>query len=629
MDPNPYSELALCRRLLGEARPFWLRLAGLFLLGLLWMPLALLTPLPVKVAVDSVLGSAPLPDLLASVLPIPAERSGPVALVLVAGLSMAVALAAQVQAFTDAMLRTHTAEHMTLHFRARLFRHAQRLSLAYHDARGSFDATHRISGDAPSIQWVTIYGMLPVATAAVTLAAMISVSARIDWQLATVPLVVSPLIFVLSRVHCRLVRHRWDCTRELEARSISALQEVLAVLRVVKAFGQEEREKARFELGSRRAIRAQLSVTAINSAFDTLRGLLMAAGGAAVLALGVVHVQQGVLTLGELLLVTGYVWQAFGPVNTISNGLSAMQVSLASARRAFALLDEAPEVAEQPDATRLDRAAGAVTFRNVSFAYAEDRAILRNISFSIEPGARVGIMGTTGAGKTTLMNLLARFYDPSGGAILLDGLDLREYRLADLRNQLAVVLQDPVLFSTSIAENIAYGRPEATHEQIVAAAQAAQVHDFITALPDGYDTQVGERGMSLSGGERQRVALARAFLKDAPILVLDEPTSSVDVQTECAILQILDRLMEGRTTFIIAHRLSNLANCEVRMRIEHGRLTVLTGQNGGPADQPVVPVPEEGPVRVSVPLQLAHFNFDDSNSSSLISSPTHARCGYL
>ncbi len=253
-----------------------------------------------------------------------------------------------------------------------------------------------------------------------------------------------------------------------------------------------------------------------------------------------------------------------------------MQSQLASAERAFSLLDEQPDVAERPNARPLSCASGTVAFRNISFDYAKDRPALRNISFEIGPGTRLGITGRTGAGKTTLMSLLTRFYDPTEGQILLDGIDLRDYKLADLRHQFGIVLQEPVLFSTSIAENIAYARPDASDEEIVAAAKAADAHEFIIRLPQGYETQVGERGMQLSGGERQRISLARAFLKDAPILILDEPTSSVDVKTEAVIMEALERLMHGRTTFMIAHRLSTLQNCDRLLVLEHGRLVEVT-----------------------------------------------------
>jgi ATP-binding cassette, subfamily B, bacterial len=295
-------------------------------------------------------------------------------------------------------------------------------------------------------------------------------------------------------------------------------------------------------------------------------------GTAATLLVGVGHVRSGSLSVGELLVVLAYLAQLNHPLETLSKTLTQVQSALSGAERAFALLDQAPEVLEHRQARSLVRAEGRLTFQDVSFAYVEGRAVLQDISFEVSSGTRVGIAGRTGAGKSTLLNLLTRFYDVTSGRILLDGVDVREYRLADLRNQFALVLQEPVLFSTSIGENIAYARPDATVEEIVAAAQAANAHDFIVRLPEGYRTPVGERGMCLSGGERQRLSLARAFLKDAPILILDEPTSSIDLETEAAIMEAMERLMQGRTTFMIAHRLNTLKNCDARLEIRHGRL---------------------------------------------------------
>jgi len=362
------------------------------------------------------------------------------------------------------------------------------------------------------------------------------------------------------------------------------VQEALSGLRVVKAFGQEEREHARFVNSSGQSMRARIGVALGEGVFELLTGLTIAAGTAIVLFLGVRHVQASVLSLGELVLVMSYLARLYLPFQELSKSINLLQSALASAERAFALLDEPPDVLEKPDARRLTRANGGISFRNVSFAYrAGDDFVLHDLSFDIEPGNRVGITGTTGAGKTTMVSLLMRFYDPTSGQILLDGIDLRDYSLADLRNQFSIVLQDPVLFSTSIAENIAYARSDASDDEVIAAAKAANAYEFIAGLPDGYRTVVGERGMRLSGGERQRIALARAFLKDAPILILDEPTSSVDMKTEAAIMDAMGRLMYGRTTLMIAHRLSTLSRFDLRLAMENGRSVWTTGREGNRA----------------------------------------------
>jgi ATP-binding cassette subfamily B protein len=320
---------------------------------------------------------------------------------------------------------------------------------------------------------------------------------------------------------------------------------------------------------------ARLRLAFLQGSSKAMFAMTTAIGTALVLFIGVHRVQSGYLTVGSLVLVMGYLAQLYLPAQQISVTITDMQGGLASAARVFTVLDELPDVLERPDARPLDRAIGELAFRNVSFAYptSGQRLVLRDISIDVPAGMRLGIKGVTGVGKTTLVNLLSRFFDPIQGQVLLDGIDLRQYRLVDLRRQFAIVLQDPVLFSTTIAENIAYARPDATRDEIVRAASAAHAHEFITQLPDGYETLVGERGMRLSGGERQRISLARAFLKNAPILILDEPTSSVDVKTEAMIMEAMERLMKGRTSLLIAHRLATLRHCDAIVEIANGRVT--------------------------------------------------------
>jgi ATP-binding cassette subfamily B protein len=306
--------------------------------------------------------------------------------------------------------------------------------------------------------------------------------------------------------------------------------------------------------------------------FNVLIGLTIAIGTAAALYFGVRHVRAGTLTIGSLLMIMAYIAQIYQPLQTLTGKVTDLQVWLASLDRTFVLLDQQPEIAERPGARKLASARGEFEFRNVSFAYDDTGRGLHELCFRIPAGSRVGIVGATGAGKTTLLNLLMRFYDPGCGEVLLDGHDIRDYRIADVRRQYAVVLQEPVLFAASIAENIAYGKPDASDEEIIDAASAAASHDFILKLPEGYETPVGERGSRLSGGERQRISLARAFLRNSPILILDEPTSSVDVHTEAAIMEATERLISGRTTFMIAHRLSTLKSCDLVLVLDHGRL---------------------------------------------------------
>jgi ATP-binding cassette, subfamily B, bacterial len=571
-----YSDLSLYRRIADEARPYWLHLTAICLFSLLSAPLALLGPLPLKIAVDSVLGDSPLPQLLQMVLPTTTAENGKTAVLIVAiSLVVGIILLQQVQGFASWLLQLYVGEKLVLGFRSRLFGYVQRLSLSYHDAKGTADSLYRIQYDAPSVQYVTIQGFVPFVTAWVTLGALVWATAQFDVALSMVALAVSPVLFVLAEFYRRRIRGRWAAVKELESATMSVAQEVLGSVRVVKAFGQEDREQERFLEQATRSMFEQIGAVFAEMRFGLFMALTIAVGTAAVLYIGVLHVQAGLLSLGELLMVMAYLTQLYKPLETISKKVTEVQAALASAERAFALLDELPEVATCATPLPLVRARGAVAFEHVGFSYESDRCILQDVSFQIEPGTCVGISGPSGAGKTTLVSLLTRFYDPTAGRILLDGADLRKYDLADVRNQFAIVLQEPVLFSTTLAENIAYGRPSAGEAAVIAAARAANIHDFIMSLPDGYHTQVGERGMRLSGGERQRISLARAFLKDAPMLILDEPTSSVDIHSEAAITDAMARLIRGRTTFMIAHRLTTLEKCDLRLHVQEGRVVAL------------------------------------------------------
>ena len=571
------SDFVLYRRLLQQTRPYWPHIVGIFLIDLLATPLSLLGPIPLKIAVDTVVGSAPLPSFLVAVLPEAATRSGFGLLIMAAILQIVVVLLSQLQGLGSHVLRTHTGEGLTLDFRARLFRHVQRLAFSFHDSRGTADTIYRIQYDAPSIQWLTIYGVIPLVSAVVTLLAMIYVAARFDWQLALIAMTIVPFLIVLPQAYNRRMRGQYSDVKEIESSTLGIVQEVLTALRVVKAFGREDHEQERFVYQSHAGMGVRLRLAFAEGAFGLLLNVITATGTALVLFIGVRSVLDGRLTLGELLIVLSYLTQLYGPLATIGDTVARLQASLASMHRAFELLDEVPDVVERPQARALKRAVGAIEFRQLSFSYDDRDVVLHDVSFAIRAGTRLGIAGRTGAGKSTLLSLLMRFYDPTAGQILLDGVDVRDYKLAALRHQFALVLQEPVLFSASIAENIAYGRPGASFDHIMAASKVANAHDFIGDLPDGYNTLVGERGMRLSGGERQRIALARAFLKDAPLLILDEPTSAVDTTTEAAIMEAMERLMLGRTTLMIAHRLSTLAICDARLELEHGRIVHATG----------------------------------------------------
>jgi len=581
-----FGDLAIYRRLFADVRPYRLRIAGTVGFSLLATPLLLLTPFPIKLAVDNVIGDLPVSGLLETVLPSTVTESDTGLLTTAAILLLLIWSLAQLQVFGGRVLQAYTGERVMLGYRTKLFRHIQQLSLAYHDAGGPADSVYRIHNDAMSVRYLAVDALVKLSTGAVTLAGMLVVTALIDWQLSLLAIVIVPVLWLLLMVNRKRLRARALEVKELESSALSVVQEVLGALRVVKAFGQEDREHERFTGCAKDGMRARIRYEIASGVLGLGIGLALAAGVAAFLFVGVRHVQSGVITLGELILLLSYLGQLYEPLRSISELAGMLQTHLASAERVYRLLDEVPDVRERPDARRIGRAYGTVVFDDVSFGYGDREEVLHGISFALDRGTKLGIAGTTGAGKTTLVSLLLRFYDPTTGRILLDGIDLRDYRLEDLRRQMSVVLQEPVLFSTSIAANIAYANPGASAAELQVAARAANAHDFIQALPHGYETNVGERGMRLSGGERQRISLARAFLRDAPLLVLDEPTSSVDPGTEGEIMEALDRLTTDRTTIVIAHRSSTLEHCNAQLTIEGGRVVRSTLSRDGAGEAP-------------------------------------------
>ncbi len=566
------------RRLLGEVRPYWWHIVLLFIVSISAVPLALVSPLPIKMVVDNVLGSQPIPGYVRILAPNPSQVSKDYVTVLAVAILLGSTVLAYLQNLLSVWSTNKVGNRMTLDMRARLFRQMQRVSILYHDTKGAADSTYRVMNDAPWLRWLTIDTWLPIITSALTLTAMIVVTMSLDWELALIALAVTPFLLLITVVFRKRLRMGWRRVKTTESAAMSKTQESLSAARVVKAFGQEERQSEEFYSRFSENATATLKVFVQGGVYNLLVGVVTAIGLAATLLVGIGHVESGVLTLGGLLMVNYYLTQLYSPLRNLGQKMLDMQMSLAGMERFLTILDEKSDVPESPNARPLVRAEGKIAFENVSFGYKPPHTVLRNVSFLLPPGTRLGVVGPTGAGKTTLSSLILRFFDPTEGTITLDDVDLKSYKIAHLRNQFAVVLQDTLLFSTTISENIRFARPEATMNEVVAAAKAANAHDFISSLPEGYDTLVGERGMRLSGGERQRISLARAFLKDAPVLILDEPTSSLDINTETGVLDAIQRLMSGRTTLMIGHRASALRNCNMILVLENGRMSRMTGE---------------------------------------------------
>jgi ATP-binding cassette, subfamily B, bacterial len=562
------------KRAFEDLRPYLWPLIVLLVISLLAVPITLIAPLPVKLLVDSVLGSQPLPGYLTIFLGSQVSKS--LALWLAISILMGTAVLTYLQNLVNVWYSNKLGNRMTLDVRARLFRHMQRLSIAYHDTMGATDSAYRTLNDAPMLRSFGIDSVIPLTTSILTLGAMILVMVYLDWQLALIALLVSPFMFLLIFAFRPRIRAGWRKYRASESAAMAVAQESLGASRLVKSYGQEERKNEQLVSHYNASQSAALKVQVDSAVYSLLVGVVTAAGLAAVLYIGIGHVQTGILTLGSLLVVNYYVTQLYGPLRNVGQSILDIQMSLTGVERYRAVLDEKPDVPESPNALPLVRAKGKIAFRNVSFGYTKDHPVLHDISFELPSSIRLGVVGPTGSGKTTLSTLLLRLFDPTEGVITLDDVDLKDYKLADLRNQFAVVHQETVLFSTSVSENIRFARPDATMEEVVAAATAARAHSFIMSLPNGYDTLVGERGMKLSGGERQRISLARAFLKNGPILILDEPTSLLDVHTESAILDTIQDLMRGRTTLMIAHRPSTLRDCNLILVLEDGRVSRMT-----------------------------------------------------
>ncbi len=463
--------------------------------------------------------------------------------------------------------------------RARLYAHLQRLSLSFHARAGIGDLLYRVTGDTYAIQTLTMNGFVPVVSAVLLLAGMTAVMLQLDVRLTAVALGIVPLLLAGIAVANRPLAAAANEQRVRESAVFQLVQRTLAAIRVVQAFAAEAGEQRRFLARSRASLRSGLRLYTMQSAYGAASGVLTAAGTAVVLVAGSWQVWAGHITVGELLVFLGYVAGLYAPVNTLVQTYGVVQGARAGVARVYAVLDGEPPM---PDGTRdwPGPVRGRIELRGVSYHYPNGRAALRDITLRIEPGECLAIVGASGAGKSTLVSLLPRLFDPSAGTVLIDGLDVRTLRLAALRRAIAMVLQPPIAFPASVHDNIAYGCPAASRAGVEAAARLAQAHEFITRLPAGYDTVLGEQGATLSEGERQRLTIARAVLRDAPILVFDEPTAALDTATEAALLGALDTVIAGRTTLIIAHRLSTLRRATRVAVLEDGALVEL----GTPAE---------------------------------------------
>jgi ATP-binding cassette subfamily B protein/subfamily B ATP-binding cassette protein MsbA len=553
--------MSIYRRVFRYYRPFLPQTVAGLLLSLIGIGLNLLKPWPFKIIVDDFLRPNPTP---------PGDPKTWIPLLCLA--LVVIQFFWGVINWATNYILVKVGLQALLKLRTDLYAYLQSLSLKYHDVRRSSDLSFRVAYDSQSIQTIYNKGFTGIFGSVVTLLGTFAIMVQLDWQLTLLSLGIVPLIIAAIYFFAHRIRRESTFIQEQESAVLAQAQEGLSSIRMVHAFGREQFEVMQFHQQAQQSLQANLRLTLTNVNSALVISTLMILGTAAMYYLGTLHVLSGTLTLGTLLVFSAYLLMLYQPLESITYTAWAVEGATAGAKRCFEVLDREDDVVDSPNAVAIESVNGAIGFENVSFAYVQDRPVLHDVDLRIEPNQMIAIVGGTGAGKSTLLSLVPRFYDPTSGAVTLDDRNVREIKKKSLRAQVGIVLQDTLLFSTSIRENIAYGRPDATDDEIIDAAKRAQADEFICQLPNGYASLVGERGGHLSVGQRQRVGIARAFLKDAPILLLDEPTSALDPATESTIMETIKQLMSGRTTLIATHRLATIHGLDQIIVLEHGRI---------------------------------------------------------
>ena len=556
-------------------RPFLWATAGGVALTLASIGFNLLKPWPFKFIVDGVLdktaGTADTRELLQKWF----GDSGPATVILWLCVAMVlISLLGGLINLVSNYLFVHVGLQALLKLRTDLYSALQALPLKFHDSRRSADSSFRVAYDSQSIQTIYNKGFATVLSSIVMLAATFIVMVRMNWPLTLASLAILPPVVWAIRFYAVKVRRQSTDIHERESDLLTIAQEGLSQIRMVHAFGRESFEVDQFRRRASKSLEANMRLNMTSVASALVVGTLMAAGTALMYYIGSLQVMNPAanFTLGDLLVFSAYLLMLYQPLEQLTYTAWALEGAAAGAQRCFEVLDSQDDVPEARDAEDLGTAKGRIEFHGVAFGYSDERGVLKDIDFTIEPGQTVAFVGGTGTGKSTLLSLVPRFYDPGAGVVSLDGRDLRRLKKKSLRSQIGMVLQDTLLFSTTIRENIAYGKPGATEAEIIEAARKAQALDFISKMPQGFDSPVGERGGHLSVGQRQRIGIARAFLKNAPILLLDEPTSALDPSTESAIMGTIFELMRGRTTLIVTHRLTTVHGLGRIVVLKDGRI---------------------------------------------------------
>jgi ABC-type multidrug transport system fused ATPase/permease subunit len=551
-------------------RPHWRLLIVVAAAMLVETAMSLAAPWPLKIVLDSVLDGQPVPGGLSWLAGDAPDR---LSLLNVAAVgTVAIALLQAVSAYAAAYYTVSIGQWIAHDLRQSVYAHLQRLSMAYYDKQRIGPLISTITDDINAVQDFASTSLLDIVMDSLMILGMLAVMFTLNWRFTLIALVMTPLLLVFVVRLRGVVRQATHDVRRRQSEIVSIVQEGLGSIRVVKAFAQGAFERQRLEEKSRESVQAAMHARRVRSLLGPVTTSMVAVGTAAVLWFGAREVLTGAMTAGSLVVFLTYLGRLFRPIQALARAGTNIAQASVGLERVRAILDADERLPRDPNALQVERAHGHVEFRGVTFGYDPSRPVLRDISFEARPGQLIGLVGPSGSGKSTLVNLIPRFYDPDAGIVAVDGEDVRRYGILSLRRQVAFVLQETQLFYAPVWQNIAYGTPEASRDDIIEAARLAQAHEFIEALPDTYDTMVGQGGLVLSGGQRQRIGIARAMLRKSPILIMDEPTSGLDAESERLVFDALERLLEGRTTFVIAHNLSTVRRADVILVLDAGRI---------------------------------------------------------
>jgi ATP-binding cassette, subfamily B, bacterial len=562
------NEISLIRLL----RSYWKQLviAAIAVVGV--SAADLLQPLPLKVVLDYVIANRPMPEWLNSLTNF-AFGGDKVAILNFAIVSVAIiTLVDSISSYTQSYFMTSIGEWVGHDLRRTVYRHIERLSLKYHDQQQTGDLINRMTSDIDSIQTVITSNLMDTVVDLLTLAGMLAVMVYLDWKFSLIALWITPVLFIVAFKYRGRIKQASRKARKKQSDVVSTIQEVFSSIRVVKAFAREDFEQQRFERESREQAEMALRARSVKARLSPIVDVIVAIGTCLVLWYGARLVLSGALTAGALVVFMLYLRKLYSPMKhlaKVANTFSRASVGLEAVRE---VMREEEQTSNRAGAVTAQNVRGSIEFHHVGFGYSPDHQVIKDVSLKIEAGQIAAFVGPTGSGKTTITNLIARFYDVLSGRILLDGVDVRSFTLESLRNNVSFVLQETILFHAPVWQNIAYGRLEATRDEIVRAAQLANAHEFIVKMPQGYDTMVGERGLTLSGGQRQRIAIARAIIRDSPILIMDEPATGLDAASEKLVMDALNKVMRGRTCIINAHRLATVSRADIIFLVNDGRI---------------------------------------------------------